>query len=311
VVIEGASSSSVGVDSGVPQGSVLGPLLFLCYINDLPQAVRSQVRLFADDCLLYRPVSSIEDQVLLQQDLTALQEWASTWGMKFNAQKCYILQIHSTRLPIGYRYNLCDHILECTSENPYLGVLLQQDLKWSSHINRVVQRASQSLGFIRRNLKYCPAKLKETAYITLVRSKMEYGASVWDPHTAREAKTLEAVQRRAARFVKNDYGRFSSVTAMLGDLQWKTLATRRRNARLVLLYKTVNDLVAIPTDNLVKGESRTRADSSGKFRHLQSRTNIYRYSFFPRTVGDWNSLPADVRLATSLPTFKGGLVNFD
>ena len=96
VVVEGEQSKSVTVESGVPQGTVLGPLMFLCHINDLPDVVRSQVRLFADDCLLYRKIKSNEDHVLLQKDLTELESWASRWGMRFNAKKCYVMSIRNT-----------------------------------------------------------------------------------------------------------------------------------------------------------------------------------------------------------------------
>ena len=89
--MDGEASKYDRVESGVPQGTVLGPLLFLIHINDLPERVKSQVRLFADDCLLYRVIRKIEDQLLLQEDLKALEEWASTWGMSFNASKCYVM----------------------------------------------------------------------------------------------------------------------------------------------------------------------------------------------------------------------------
>ena len=107
VVVEGESSSEVTVDSGVPQGTVLGPLLFLCHINDLPDAVKSQVRLFADDCLLYHEVKSQSDRTILQQILYNLEHWATEWGMRFNATKCYILSIRqksSFFLPTKWHY---------------------------------------------------------------------------------------------------------------------------------------------------------------------------------------------------------------
>ncbi len=88
--MEGSYSNFLHVDSGIPQGTVLGPLLFLCHINDLPLSVDSKIRLFADDCLIYREINSIEDKVQLQKDLDSLQDWAENWGMRFNAQKCYI-----------------------------------------------------------------------------------------------------------------------------------------------------------------------------------------------------------------------------
>ena len=95
--MEGSYSNVVHVDSGIPQGTVLGPLLFLCHINDLPLSVDSTIRLFADDCLIYREINSIEDKVQLQKDLDPLQDWAENWGMRFNAQKCYILSIATAR----------------------------------------------------------------------------------------------------------------------------------------------------------------------------------------------------------------------
>ena len=91
VVVGGEYSRCATVDSGVPQGTVLGPLLFLCHINDLPDCVKSQVRLFADDCLLYRTIKSQKDHLILQNDLSELDKWAKSWGMRFNAKKCYIL----------------------------------------------------------------------------------------------------------------------------------------------------------------------------------------------------------------------------
>jgi hypothetical protein len=100
VIVEGESSLSCSVESGVPQGTVLGPFLFLCHINDLPLCVRSQVRLFADDCLLYRSVKTQQDQQQLQTDLHSLERWATKWGMRFNATKCYIMSIHRSRNPL-------------------------------------------------------------------------------------------------------------------------------------------------------------------------------------------------------------------
>jgi len=93
VVLEGEASEEVGVESGVPQGTVLGPLLFLCHLNDMPESVKSRVRLVADDCLLYREINSFQDHLDLQKDLRQLEEWANKWGMRFNASKCTILSV--------------------------------------------------------------------------------------------------------------------------------------------------------------------------------------------------------------------------
>ena len=138
VVIEGEHSNSVEVTSGVPQGTVLGPLLFLCHINDLPSAVKSQVRLFADDCVLYRQIRSQRDHLKLQQDLTQLQKWASDWGMRFNVDKCQVMSIDAKT---SYFYTINEHILKHTSQHPYLGLTLADDLKWSHHINKTGRKA--------------------------------------------------------------------------------------------------------------------------------------------------------------------------
>jgi len=108
-VVEGEQSEEVTVDSGVPQGTVLGPLLFLCHINDLPDAVKSSVRLFADDCLLFRTIKSAKDHQLLQEDLKSLETWANNWGMRFNTKKCYILSIKNKS---QHFYSLNGHILQ-------------------------------------------------------------------------------------------------------------------------------------------------------------------------------------------------------
>ena len=180
VVVEGEHSEYAHIDSGVPQGTVLGPLLFLCHINDLPESVKSQVRLFADDCLLYREIKNTKDHQTLQEDLKALEVWALNWGMKFNAKKCYIM---SFKQKSTHFYQLDNHILEQVQTNPYLGLNISDDLKWTSHIGKTTSKASCTLGFLRRNLRQCPQECKKLAYLAMVRSVLEYGAVIWDPFT--------------------------------------------------------------------------------------------------------------------------------
>ena len=138
VTLEGESSQQVTVDSGVPQGTVLGPILFLCHIYDLPNAVKSSVRLFADDCLLYSEINSQNDHNKLQKDLENLEKWAENWGMRFNATKCYIMSIKKKTHKF---YQLGGHILEQVDSNPYPGLQISEDLKWSTHI--MAYRTSQ------------------------------------------------------------------------------------------------------------------------------------------------------------------------
>ena len=143
VVMEGSYSNFLHVDSGIPQGTVLGPLLFLCHINDLPLSVDSKIRLFADDCLIYREINSIEDKVQLQKDLDSLQDWAENWGMRFNAQKCYILSTATARKQTPYFYQLNGEILQSVPNTPYLGVTLSTDLKFNIHLNKNIAKSYQ------------------------------------------------------------------------------------------------------------------------------------------------------------------------
>ena len=153
VVLEGESSSEIPVNSGVPQGSVLGPLLFLLYINDLPENIHSQVRLFADDTAIYITINNQSDSDILQQDLDTLQTWERLWDMDFNPSKCQVLHISKSRHPAQHIYMLHGQVLEAMDHAKYLGVDISKDLSWNTHINRISTNANRTLDFLKRNIK--------------------------------------------------------------------------------------------------------------------------------------------------------------
>ena len=146
VVVDGEESDSVTVDSGIPQGTVLGPLLFLCLINDLPCTVKSTVRLFADDCLLYRSIRNRVDHLALERDLPTARDIGPYMGMRFNAKKCYLMSINQKST---HFYQLDSHILQQVPDNPYLGVTLSDNMKRNSHINKISKKANSTLGFLK------------------------------------------------------------------------------------------------------------------------------------------------------------------
>ena len=192
--------------------------------------------------------------------------------------------------------------------NPYLGVMFSDDTKWEEHINRMVKKANSTLGFLRRNLRRCPEKLKEIAYVSLVRSILEYASPVWDPHLLKDIRKIEAIQRRAARFVSADFNYGSSVTAMLKRLGWASLQLRRKQARLVTLYKILQGSTIHPAADLLKPAStRTRSHHDQKLCHLTSNTTPYKQSFLPRTVPDWNILPQHVVSSKTVEIFRSRL----
>ena len=240
VVVDGSASKSAPVTSGVPQGTVLGPLLFNIFINDMPKEVSegTSIRLFADDCLIYRKIQSLEDQQILQKDLINLQVWAARWGMRFNPDKCNIMHIHTSRVqPMTKHYEMCGQILKTVSSAKYLGVIISDNLSWHEQIAAATKKGNTTLHLIARNLRKCPRSTRALAYTTLVRPKVEYCASVWDPYQKEDINTLEMLNRRAARTVHNKSWRQRNVspTELIRNLGWSTLEQRRQHLRLCMM----------------------------------------------------------------------------
>ena len=147
-MLDSESSSFVPVLSGVPQGTVLGPLMFLLYINDIAKGINSPLRLFADDCLLYRVINGVEDTNRLQEDLNKLSEWANTWQLKFNVSKCTVICCTRCLTPFTHVYILNNCTLNVSDQHTYLGVIIHKLLSWSPHISDIVTKASITLNFI-------------------------------------------------------------------------------------------------------------------------------------------------------------------
>lgn len=312
VVLNGTTSDAIPVSSGVPQGSVLGPLLFLAYINDLPQNISSKVRLFADDTAVYLTLTSANQSVTLQNDLKLLEKWELEWDMEFNPSKCQVIHVTKRKHPIPTQYFLHGVLLESVNSAKYLGVDISNNLTWDDHINRSTKNANQTLGFLRRNIKVKSEPIKSIAYQTLVRPQMEYASEIWSPHTQTQIDQVENVQRRAARWIKSDYNRTSSVTNMLNSLQLRRLDLRRIDARLSLFYKIHHNLVAIPvTDYLTPMNRPARHSHTLSYRLITATTDYYKYSFFPRTVYHWNQLAPMVAHLPTLEQFNAAVSSIE
>ena len=226
--------------------------------------------------------------------------------MQFNPSKCYVMHMSLARNPHHHDYTLCNQKLQVVSSHPYLGVHLQDDLGWNTHIGHATSKASRMLGVVRRNLYRCPENLKQTAYVSLVRPLIEYASVAWDPYQKGHIRDLEKIQRGAARFTKSEYSRTKgTVTDLLKELDWSSLEERRRKARLTLMYKINNNLVDISSDRyLIPATRRSRHTNSKSFIQTRARINVHKYSYFPRTVPEWNALDDTIVQAPSLDTFK-------
>ena len=175
--------------------------------------------------------------------------------------------------PIQHNYILHNHILESVTSAKYLGITLQSNLKRNLHYDK-------SLEFLKRNLTVLNTDIKSRAYQALVKPKLEYGCSVWDPHTNEYKKKRKMVQRRAARHTMNNYHNTSSVNTMIDTLGWPTLAERRLKTRLIMSYTITHCLIAIPTDICVPLNNRLRKHHSQSYQHIQTSKDTYKLLFF-------------------------------
>lgn len=156
-----------------------------------------------------------------------------------------------------------------------------------------MRKANNTTAFLQRNLHQCPRKTKELCYKTPVRPQMEYASIIWDPYTINNIRSLEMVQRRAARFVTGDYHRSSSVTRMLEDLDWPTLRERRAENKAIIMYRIVNNMVAIPSQYLIPTATAITGHNH-RFFLPYARSQTYQHSFFPSSIRLWNKLPSTV-----------------
>ena len=197
VVVRGTSSKVTAVLSGVPQGTVLGPLLFLVYINDMPLVTTSKIALFADDSYIYRSIKSKEDADMLQADLDKLVIWENDWSMQLHPDKCKLLRITNKRNIIDASYSIHGLRLENVNKAKYLGVTLTKKLSWKTHISVICTKENHARFFLQRNLVKSSKDTRLRCYKTFVRPIVEYASTVWDPVDNVELKLkLKIVQKK-------------------------------------------------------------------------------------------------------------------
>ena len=198
--------------------------------------------------------------------------------------------------------------MDSVEDTPYLGVQINRSLKWNHHVDMITAKANKILGLLRRNMRHTPKAVKEVAYQTLVRPRLEYCSAIWDPHTAILKNKLEKVQRAAARFVLGRpyfKGSTESVTEMIKELKWDTLEKRRTINALNFTYKLTNNIIAIPPAYHPKElKSSSRNTNQRSFQTFQPRVDAFKYSLLPRIIPTWNKLPTEAVTAQTLDIFK-------
>ena len=300
------------VTSGIPQGSILGPILFLIFINDLPNTAVSTTKLFADDTKLYRPVSSVQDKEILQDDLDRLWEWSEKWQLPFNADKCKIIHYGPNNPSHNYSIGPVNQKvpLACDSEEKDLGVKFDQSLKFSVHIAEAASKARRIMGLIIHSFVALDEQMFLTLYKSKVRPILEYGSTVFSPMYKKDVIILEKVQRKATKAVKSLKDK--PYPERLKQLKLPTLVYRRERANMIQVFKLLKHLEDMdPTVffELVEGTSATTRGHPLKLKKKQYSSNLRANAFANRVINEWNALPKEVAECTTVNQFKTLLEN--
>ena len=314
VRVNGYFSFWCQVLSGIPQGSVLGPLLFIIFINDLAECCSngSELFLYADDAKLFRHILSKSDVEILQKDLSDLQAWLDKWLLKLNINKCKVVSF-GHHIDSTNDYNLLSNgsvsVLEHINNIKDLGVTFDSDLKFDLHINEKINKAHSVMGLIYRNFKYMSTTTFIMLYKSLVRSHLEYANCVWSPFRQMDVEKIEKVQMRATRMIKQL--RNYSYKNRLRFLNLPTLKYRRIRGDMIQVYNIISglhDCDACINFNM-SNISYTRGNMF-KMQSTHTRYNMRKHFFSNRIIAIWNTLPNDVVSANTTNTFKVRLDKF-
>jgi hypothetical protein len=306
--------------SGVPQGSVLGPLLFLIFINDMPELTHHLCKLFADDSKLLAKISNQRDLDLLQEDIDSLVAWSETWEMSFNVEKCKVMFFERRKIsPQNHRVFTmstpegCHKLLETSSERD-LGIIINNSLKWGDQVESAKAKAYSMLGTLKRTFKFWTITSFRKLYIAFVRPHLEYCSSAWSPYLVKDIAAIEKVQHHATKLVP--HLRHLGYKDRLRALDLPTLKHRRRRGDLIQYYKIVKgtNIVQFVKPNSL-AQSLSVADPASSIRGYSHRLIKQRvvncapreHFLINRVVDDWNLLPPAIVNAISVNSFKNQL----
>ena len=318
--VERRRSSPEPISSGVPQGSVLGPLLFIIYFGDLPQAISATSCLFADDTLAYDRCNALSCNCRLKEDVENVDSWAKTWNTTFNAAKSVEMVVSRKRQqPVGDGSLLLGGVeVPRAGSTKHLGVIVSAALSWSDHVSSLITKAAPLCGLLKRLALRCPGGSShgflKMIYLSLIRPRLEYASPVWGSGCSHaDAAALERLQGSVARAIyrsahgNNPTIRLRSKTALTW-LNLPTLAWRRRRAALVLLWRLINGEgppqlrrhLPLPASKRCTYSLRN-ADMSFEFPVCNTTKHLS--SFLPSSLALFSTLPHSVVSSTSLPIF--------
>ena len=309
VVINGKMSSYLNVTAGVPQGSILGPLLFLIYINDIVWELNCSIRLFADDTSLYiiveNPLAAAD---IMNSSLSTVHAWSNQWLVDFNPVKTETMVVSRKRIKLNHPDLIMDNnILQEVEHHKHLGITFSSDLTWHNHIVEITTKGWQRVNLLRAFKFRFDRKSLERLYISFIRPVLEYSGVVWSNCTNQDKKLLEDIQIEAMRVVTGAT-KLCSIAKLYDDTGWDTLESRREKQKLIIFYKMINGLA--PTylnqlvPNLVQNQSQYSLRNSNNLLSVHANSTLYFNSFLPSVIRAWNNLPIEIRNSTSVTQFK-------
>ena len=306
--VNGQESERVAVTSGVPQGSVLGPTLFIYYINDLPEVTESGSKIFADDTKGFNPIKSDEDHIKQQECIDSFVEWSVKWLLGFNTGKCNMMHLGKNNPKHTYTIKNGDEICELsvTTCEKDLGVYIDPLLDFNEHISKTLKKARSVAGMILRHITGRTADILVPLFVGLVRPIIEYANPVWCPMYRKHIDLIEKVQKR---FTKRICG-LNNLTyeERLKKLNLPSLEFRRARGDMIETYKIIHGVYdsTTTTSLYTKNSNNTRTNTNKLFKP-RCATKKYQHFFTNRIVNNWNSLPDEIVCAESLNVFKNTL----
>ena len=304
VSIRGNTSSWLPVDSGVPQGSVLGPILFLFYINDLVDGLECPVLLFADDAKIYKEIRSQEDIDMLTRDMLKIEEWSKKWLLTFNEDKCSTMHIGKDNQKTDYVLN--NKTLNKTTLEKDLGVFVSNDLKPSQHVAKVTARANGIIGLVKKNFDYLDAETILSIHCTMIRPILEYAVQSWCPYLQKDIDELEKIQHRITKLVPG----FQDLPyeERCRRLKLPSLEDRWQRGDLIEVYKILRGHEGSKYTKFFKLSENTTRGHKWKLDKREHHKSLLRGGWFAiRVINPWNDLPAHVVEAPSIAAFKARL----
>jgi len=329
VVIDGEFSDWVNVRSGVPQGSILGPALFVIFINDIIQEVSSptHARLYADDMKIWRHIRNTNDQAELQNDINKLHSWSVANKIRFHPSKCKLIRSTLKRNPLLTQYSLNNIPISESDHERDLGVIISPKLSYLKQHQALVSKASQKLGLLKRSCSITHSHIsRKTLYLSLVRSNFEHCSPVWRPVTTLQINKFEGIQKRAVKWILNEnYTRYNTreYYQKLTYLNILPMSLKFKLNDIIMFHKIYyrNSIIHFPTyihrqtDNdgtIFQRQTRLYSDQDRlKVKcSVNPKVNSFKNSFFYRCQIEWNNLPLELRSLENAASFKTSLKKY-